>query len=221
MIQLSYRLFLVWFQTEFESLLFHFKENIAQLCIEIIISLRHYVHQQCSPRSEWLWLTRWEELTNGNFPYAACTVKSTLGWSGGRPSLSPVPPLPSSPPPPPPPNPLEGRTTQATPHLATVTGTCKFPDEQHTTHKSRWIRTTGQKYGGELWTLKCRTDSAITTYRRFVEAETAYLSICKLKHDLCSNTSSITTFHIMDSGTPPWETSSVLLKTIGDHLEKI
>ena len=61
--------------------------------------------------------------------------------------------------------------------------------------------------------------SVITTNRRFVETEWVYLSICKLNTIFCSNISAKTTFHIMDSGTSPWETSSVL-KTIGDHLEK-
>ena len=102
----------------------------------------------------------------------------------------------------------------------TVTETRNFQNMQHMTHKSRWIRTTGQKYGNALRYFIHRTYSVVvTTYRRFFEADSAYFSICKHNTICCWNTSLQPPSDITDGGALPWETSSVL-KTNGDHLEK-
>ena len=85
------------------------------------------------------------------------------------------------------------------PHLTSLAGTrtlfphtsghrdrdAHFQNMQHTTHKSRWIHTTGQKYGDEprhFTPPRGRCDHHSPAFLNS-QAESAYVSICKHSHE--------------------------------------
>ena len=93
-------------------------------------------------------------------------------------------------------------------------GRAKF--ETCNTH--RWILTKGQKYDGELRHLH-RNHSVVTTYRRFFEAQSVYISICKHNMSNCSRHNGHVPTSRKATHLPGQEKSSVS-KTNGDHLVK-